>query len=96
MRRPMIVTAAAMLLAAIVPHASASTPGPDVRVTQDAGAGYVSAYTLGTGLSYTDPTLQECSVSKGRQNEPAVAVDPRDHCLFTRLDQPVVLVQQLL
>ena len=78
MRRPMIVTAAAMLLAAIVPHASASTPGPDVRVTQDAGAGYVSAYTLGTGQSYTDPTLDECSMSKGRQNEPAVAVDPRD------------------
>ncbi len=78
MRRPMIVTAAALLLAAIVPHASASTPGTDVRLTQDTGAGYVSAYTLGTGQSYTDPTLQECSIAKGRQNEPAVAVDPRN------------------
>jgi len=49
----------------------------DVRLTNDSTQ-YVSAYTLGTGLAYTDSVLQECSKSRGRQNEPAVAVDPRD------------------
>src|SRR5207245_11274742 len=42
------------------------------------GAGYVSAYTLATGVPYSDAVLAECSISRGRQNEPAVAVDPRD------------------
>ena len=57
--------------------AGASTPGADVRLTND-NSSYVSAYTLATGTPYTDQTLQECSVSRGRENEPAVALDPRD------------------
>jgi hypothetical protein len=76
------VLAAAMLF--VVGVAGASTPGGDVRLTNDChpdsscGAGYVSAYTLATGNTYTDQTLDECSISKGRQNEPAVVVDPRN------------------
>src|SRR5207247_9364961 len=31
-----------------------------------------------TGIPYTDPVLTACSVSRARQNEPAVAVDPRN------------------
>ncbi len=64
--------------------AGASVPGGDVRLTNDChplsgcGAGYVSAYTLATGVPYTDATLDECTISRGRQNEPAVAVDPRN------------------
>jgi hypothetical protein len=64
--------------------AGASTPGADVRLTNDChpdpgcGAGYVSAYTLATGVPYTDQTLDECTISHGRQNEPSVAVDPRN------------------
>ena len=59
--------------------AFASTPGPDVRLSNDfPGGGYVSAYTLATGNSYTDATLTECSRSRGRQNEPSVGVDPRN------------------
>ena len=51
----------------------------EVRLTNDyPGAGYVSAYTLATGIGYTDATLTECSRSRGRQNEPAVAVNPRN------------------
>jgi len=42
------------------------------------GAGYTSAYTLATGSPYTDQTPDECTISRGRQNEPAVAVDPRN------------------
>jgi hypothetical protein len=57
----------------------ASSPGTDVRLTNDfPGGGYVSAYTLATGNPYTDAVLNECSISRGRQNEPSVAVDPRN------------------
>jgi hypothetical protein len=80
------VLAAAALFAVAI--AGASTPGSDVRLTNDChpdittpadcGAGYVSAYTLATGNPYTDQTLDECTISRGRENEPAVAVDPRN------------------
>jgi len=62
---------------------SASTPGGDVKLTHDASdPGYVSAYTLATGVAYTDATLRECSRSRGRQNEPADAIDPRDQAVI--------------
>src|SRR2546423_1803497 len=74
-RLPMAIAAGGLLLNV----ASASAAGTNVRLTHDEAAGrYVSAYTLATGNPYTDPTLDECSRSQGRQNEPAVAVDPRD------------------
>jgi hypothetical protein len=59
---------------------AASSPGADVRATHDdaTNGGYVSDYTLVTGDPYTDPTLDECSQSHGRQNEPSVAMDPRN------------------
>src|SRR5512133_2226183 len=62
------------LLLAVVSIAQAQ----NVRLTNDISGGYVSAYTLATGNSYTDPVLHECSISRGRQNEPAVGVDPRN------------------
>ena len=84
-KKLMIVGALAGLAVFLaVGGAGASTPGGDVRLTNDChpiagcGAGYVSAYTLATGNAYTDQTLDECTVSRGRQNEPAVAVDPRN------------------
>src|SRR5438309_7916652 len=76
MRRLAIVAAVAAALFA-VGVAGASTPGSDVRLTNDNSA-YVSSYTLATGNPYTDATLDECSISRGRQNEPAIAVDPRN------------------
>jgi hypothetical protein len=85
MRRVFIVGALASLAVFFaVGGAGASTPGTDVRLTNDChptagcGAGYISAYTLATGNAYTDATLNECTISHGRQNEPAVAVDPRN------------------
>jgi hypothetical protein len=50
----------------------------NVRLTNDVSGGYTSAYTLATGIPYTDSVLAECSIARGRQNEPAVAVDPRN------------------
>ena len=58
-----LVTGAAALFAA----SALGVPPSNVRLTNDAGGtGYVSAYTLATGIPYTDPVLQECSLSRGR------------------------------
>jgi hypothetical protein len=85
MRRFAVVAALACLAVfAVGGIAGASTPGADARLTNDChpdpgcGAGYVSSYTLATGVPYTDPTLDECTISKGRENEPSVGVDPRN------------------
>lgn len=59
----------------------ASSPGTDVRLSNDftgPGGGYVSANDIAGLGPYTDATLQECSRSRGRQNEPALAINPRD------------------
>src|SRR4051812_48809133 len=57
----------------------ASSPGTDVRLSNDfPGGGYVSADALAGVSDYTDATLDECSRARGRQNEPALAIDPRN------------------
>ena len=80
--RRIVWTGAAALTAALMVSsgAAASTPGADVRLSNDAPTtpGYVSDYTLTTGTPYTDATLSECSRSRGRENEPSVAVNPRN------------------
>src|SRR5881275_1291505 len=84
MKKAFLVAAVACLGVIWVSAISASTPGADARLTNDChpdpgcGAGYISGYTLATGIPYTDQTLDECTVSRGRQNEPSVAVDPRN------------------
>src|SRR6266704_3594835 len=75
--RKSVATRLVILTVAAIPAGSALAA--DVRLTNDfPGGGYVSTYTLATGIPYTDATLDECSQSRGRQNEPAVAVNPRD------------------
>src|SRR3954451_11109019 len=79
MRRFVLVGLRAVGMFLIVGMAGASTPGGDVRLSNDIGGGYVSAYKLAHPEStYSDQTIQECSISRGRQNEPSVAVDPRN------------------
>src|SRR5436190_26264 len=79
LRIPAAVTliAAAVVIGGI---ASAFNPDPERRLTNDDPglSGYTSDYTLVTGIPYTDAILTACSKSRGRQNEPAVAVDPRN------------------
>jgi hypothetical protein len=88
MKKAFLVAAVACLGVIWVSAISASTPGADARLTNDChpdpgcGAGYVSGYTLATGVPYTDQTLDECTVSHGRQNEPSAAVDPRNPSLL--------------
>src|SRR5437899_8251992 len=73
---PVIVMVVATMMG--VPAAQAT--GANVRLTNDdpSLSGYTSDYTLVTGTPYTDAVLSACSQSRGRQNEPAVAVDPRN------------------
>jgi hypothetical protein len=79
MKKWTLLGALALAFSVVVGVAAASTPGADVRLTHDANdPGYVSSYTIATGTPYTDGTLAECSRSRGRQNEPAIAVDPRN------------------
>src|ERR671937_2988665 len=74
-RRFLGATVFALLCVVAVPAAQA---GPaNARLSND-NSGYVSDYTLVTGTPYTDPVLTACSNSRGRQNEPAVGVDPRN------------------
>src|SRR6266702_2774994 len=70
----------ACLATFVIPLSLAQTPGADVRLTNDSpsSSGYISAYTLATGSPYTDAVLSECSIARGRQNEPAVEVNPRN------------------
>ena len=63
----------------------ASTPAGDVRLTNDDpgstdSTGYVSNYNVNNPSTPVakDATLAECSRSRGRQNEPSVAIDPRN------------------
>ena len=81
-RKILVATAAAAVgsSGAFLDSASASTPAADVRLSNDAPgtSGYVSNDTAVTGQPYTDATLTECSRARGRQNEPSVAVNPRN------------------
>ena len=63
----------------LIPLGAAAAPD-DVRLSNDdsAAGGYVSAYTLATGIPYSDPVIDEASIARGRQNEPALEIDPRD------------------
>jgi hypothetical protein len=76
------IAAAVTLLAAAAVSAIASfkPDPPNTRLTNDNGAngGYISDFTLVTGTPHTDDVLTACSQSRGRENEPAVAVDPRN------------------
>src|SRR6266567_9378758 len=62
--------------------ASAPAAGANVRVTVDQGSSYVSADRLAGG-SYTDGVLSRCGADRRMQNEPTLAIDPRDHSIWT-------------
>src|SRR5438552_1346563 len=69
-----------MVVATMMGIPAAQATGANVRLTNDdpSLSGYTSDYTLVTGTPYTDAVLSACSQSRGRQNEPAIAVDPRN------------------
>jgi hypothetical protein len=69
-----IAVATALVLVGV---ASASIPS-NVRVTVDTASSYVSADVMGGTGTYTDATLQRCGVDQRMQNEPTIAIDPRN------------------
>jgi hypothetical protein len=63
----------------LVASAAAGSPGADRRLSNDGSGGYVNEYTLATGIPVAnDPVIDECSIARGRQNEPADEIDPRN------------------
>jgi len=68
-----LLAGAALLV--LVPWAGATaSAGSNVRVT---GGSYLSADQLGGG-SYTDGVLSRCGTDRRMQNEPTLAIDPRN------------------
>src|ERR1041385_2860179 len=57
--------------------AGATIPN-NVRVTVDTASSYVDADVMGGTGTYTDATLQRCGVDQRMQNEPTIAIDPRN------------------
>jgi hypothetical protein len=78
-RTPVVAIAGIAALAlGSIGIASAATAGANVRVTHDVGSTYVSADELGGTGTYTDDTLTRCGVDRREQNEPTLAIDPRN------------------
>jgi hypothetical protein len=73
--------AAALVFGAV---ASAQSAGANIRVTLDNGTNgpYSSADQLAGG-SYTDAVLQRCGLDRRMQNEPTLAIDPRNESVWT-------------
>lgn len=72
--------AAALVIAAVaVVFAAPTTPtaGVNVRVTNDNDTTYVSADHLGGG-TYSDAVLKRCGTDRRQENEPTLAIDPRN------------------
>jgi hypothetical protein len=80
-----IASSAALLatgsLAAATPAlAGGPAAGANIRVTVDRAGTYVSADQL-SGGSYTDAVLARCGIDRRMQNEPTLAIDPRNHAI---------------
>ncbi len=69
----------ALVIAGVVMAGAVSTPtaGVNVRVTVDEGSTYRSADQLAGG-TYSDAALERCGVDRRMQNEPTLAIDPRN------------------
>jgi hypothetical protein len=73
-----VAGALALLLSASL--AGASSAGSNVSVTDQA---YVSADVMGGTGSYSDAVLTRCGTDNRMQNEPTLAIDPRNHSVWT-------------
>jgi hypothetical protein len=60
---------------------SSPTVGTNFRVTVDQGSTYMSADQLAGG-TYSDGVLTRCGADRRMQNEPTLAIDPRDHNIW--------------
>ncbi|HZP50152.1 sialidase family protein [Actinocrinis sp.] len=87
-RSTMLCVAATLVTLASSTGAAVAEPapsaGPNVRVTVDDGGngGYLSADQLAGG-GYGDPVLTRCGSDRRMQNEPTLAIDPRNPSVWT-------------
>ncbi|HET8667267.1 MAG TPA: hypothetical protein VFM10_04740, partial [Terriglobales bacterium] len=74
-----LVAFAGAFVIASVATVFAESAGVNVRVTVDNGVNgaYTSADQLAGG-TYTDAVLQRCGIDRRMQNEPTLAIDPRN------------------
>ena len=75
---PVVAAASALLALFVYPAGTAGAVPTNVRVTNDTGSTYVSADAMGGTGTYTDTTLQRCGTDQRMQNEPTIAIDPRN------------------
>jgi hypothetical protein len=69
--------AGVLVIAGAAVALAAPTAGGNVRVTVDEASVYMSADQL-SGGAYTDAVLQRCGIDRRMQNEPTLAIDPRN------------------
>jgi hypothetical protein len=89
-KRPLLIGATSLAILSLVGAAvvvrSASTraasSSSNVRVTVDTGSTYLSADQLAGG-TYSDGVLTRCGVDRRMQNEPTLAIDPRNAAVWT-------------
>ncbi len=72
-----LVPAFAVVVVLAQASPGAALVGSNIRVTNDATGSYMSADQLAGG-SYTDGVLSRCSIDRRMQNEPTIAIDPRN------------------
>jgi hypothetical protein len=73
-----IAFAGALVIAGVaMAFAAAPTAGGNIRVTVDVASVYLSADQLAGG-TYTDAVLQRCGTDRRMQDEPTLAIDPRN------------------
>ncbi len=66
-----------MIMSGVAMAFSMPTAGTNVRVTVDIGSTYLSADELAGG-AYSDGVLTRCGIDRRMQNEPTLAIDPRN------------------
>jgi BNR/Asp-box repeat len=80
---PLRIAFAGVLISAAAAMALfAASTGANVRVTNDNDTTYTSADQLAGG-TYTDAVLLRCGTDRRMQNEPTLAIDPRNHSVWT-------------
>lgn len=71
-----------VIAAATMAFSSSPTAGANVRVTVDQASVYLSADQLAGGTC-TDGVLQRCGIDRRMQNEPTLAIEPRNPSVWT-------------
>jgi len=74
----LVASGAAALPALVMSGEAGAAAGTNARVSVDQGSAYVSADQMGGTGSYTDAALARCGVDRRPQNEPTLAIDPRN------------------